>query len=875
MPSKMLQHFNQTTERIDRYMDRVREFSEDLAKGGYGGMPAALSSDDVSSAGLQGSGRERHAEQYKHNTGWVFASIRVKALRIARQPFRMAQFLQRRTMNHRQTAQRQFQIAAIRSKAPGHYKSMAEDMELVEQHELLDAMNDPNPMMVRWSLMFVTVASLELTGKAHWWLVKDKKTGKLQIYPLPSHWISPVHDKDGLFSKWTITPPGSFEGYSVPGEEIVYFSYPDPSDPSGALSPLSAQSRAVLTDENISEAQRRAFINSVWPGLAIIIGKLPDEKVAGIANTEHARPVLAEWQREQILSAFKRRMQGLYRINEPMILDGMVQDVKQLTVSNKEMDFLQSGRATKARITQGTVGVNPISMGEIEGANRASAAIADHHLVANSVNPTIELMSQCMTAWLGPRYEQGNKKYVLYIEECSANDPEMDLQRFRFGKESGAISVNHIRQELFGLPPVHGGDVALVPAGLQIVNLVPTSEPDPGKPLLEGGYGSQPPVAEEEAEDIAEEPEEDADADEEASTWTWRKSRPARFVCQKMYLTRDDYSDLWLRTQSAQEKMLDNALRAFFKGIFAEVKKKARELARDNALTPQAVAAVIDPQEFNERLRAAGFVAVKRVVEQGAAQEFLLHKPQTRAAILSFLKAKRKVKPVAPSAVQGVLNDLPQNVRDSITQFVQGLFKQPYWQDMGTNARREIITTIERGLTEGLSNEQIAKDLAGRLDDMGEVRAMRAARTESTGALNYGQQVVREQLAEEGIVKGKEWLSIIDQDTRGTHADADGQQVGVNDKFLVGGQACDYPGDTVLSVEERVNCRCASTSVLDVDERSPKRLRLKAREVLLPKSEKAVTVHVHNSLVGLPQQEDTSHRHAYVSDGLGGLYCLK
>jgi hypothetical protein len=52
------------------------------------------------------------------------------------------------------------------------------------------------------------------------------------------------------------------------------------------------------------------------------------------------------------------------------------------------------------------------------------------------------------------------------------------------------------------------------------------------------------------------------------------------------------------------------------------------------------------------------------------------------------------------------------------------------------------------------------------------------------------------------------WNAMDDDRTRDAHADADGQEVGVDEAFDVGGEELMYPGDPAGSDENTLNCRC-------------------------------------------------------------------
>lgn len=84
-------------------------------------------------------------------------------------------------------------------------------------------------------------------------------------------------------------------------------------------------------------------------------------------------------------------------------------------------------------------------------------------------------------------------------------------------------------------------------------------------------------------------------------------------------------------------------------------------------------------------------------------------------------------------------------------------------------------------------------------------RATLIARTESTGAYNYGALTAFDQ---EGV-KCKRWLATSDSRTRPTHRVADGQVVRLRSAFTVGGYSMQMPGSPSAPPDEVCNCRCS------------------------------------------------------------------
>src|SRR5262249_50026411 len=135
-------------------------------------------SDELLAAGPAGALTTRHDlsrahEQLLHFKGWVYAAVRPIAQRIAGQPLHV-----RRVNASRELGTRHHLPQSIKALTGG------QDVDVDPNHELAKLFADPNPLAVAWSLMFVTVASLEITGRQLLWF-PDRKA----IWPVPTSWI--------------------------------------------------------------------------------------------------------------------------------------------------------------------------------------------------------------------------------------------------------------------------------------------------------------------------------------------------------------------------------------------------------------------------------------------------------------------------------------------------------------------------------------------------------------------------------------------------------------------------------------------------------------------------------------------------------------
>lgn len=400
----------------------------------------------VASGPAFGSGSpslSRASEQSERYRGWVYASVRAIADRTAGRPVRVARKARGRKP---EGGRKEFDTA------PGFVKSMNVGLDVIESHPLLDAIQDPNELLVGWSLMYVTSAMLELNGLAYWWLTATPD-GKPQIWPLPAAWVRPIHG-ERLFASYEVRPANTGAEFTVHGDDMVRFAFPDPRDPIfGVSSPLQAQALAVDADEHLQRSQSAAFVNGINPGVVLRAGPAVTNGGVGMTGVPMQKAALTAEQRQTLIRAIKNAYRGVHRNGEPIILDGLIEDVFRITNTPREMDYLKSGQSTKARITQG-FGVNPIILGEIEGANRASSVEAERHL-CGVINPKLALMSQCITQWLGPRF---GPDLVVWIEELRPNDPESERADMALLASHRAVTVNELRAWK-GLPPIKGGDV--------------------------------------------------------------------------------------------------------------------------------------------------------------------------------------------------------------------------------------------------------------------------------------------------------------------------------------------------------------------------------------------------------------------------------
>ncbi len=158
--------------------------------------------------------------------------------------------------------------------------------------------------------------------------------------------------------------------------------------------------------------------------------------------------------------------------------------------------------------------------------------------------------------------------------------------------------------------------------------------------------------------------------------------------------------------------------------------------------------------------------------------------------------------------------ELPDWLREAAQDYILETFQQDYWTRINETTRNDIELTLWRAIEEGLSIRDIRDEIMeSHGGQYSRARATNVARTETTSALNSGHvEGIRRAYEGTGLEPAKEWLSLLGTTTRPEHAEADGQTVGVDEDFTVGGEACSFPGDYRLSPAMRCQCQCTTVS---------------------------------------------------------------
>lgn len=421
-----------------------------------GGMAASRQSN------MFGGSGSRDAQSYSYFRQTVYACVNFIAKRLAGQPWSAGE-LTNAERDDKKPPKKSYELSLrqpwmkhtvakslLRRNAPN------QDLDVFQSHAILDTIDRPNPLQRRSEFMYMSVASLLLTGVCYWvgGKVKGKKTpndkqaegDKIEVWAIPSHLVTPLHT-DGLFSAYKIKMSAQdTAGIEIPAANVARTYIPDPSDITGVFSPLNACIRAIRTDDHVQGSQEGLFARGLMPHVGVVIGEVATQQFA---------PILSGAQRHQIERMIIELYNRTTNDGMPAIFDGMIKDIKRLDPMPREMDWKVSGEIVRDRILR-AYGISLLLLGDTQGGNRAQAVMAEENAAANVFNPLADTFTETACEWLAPMFEPENTtgRIWVWINPFKAHDEEMTQREWDTARKNSDVDRNEYRAERLGLPPL-------------------------------------------------------------------------------------------------------------------------------------------------------------------------------------------------------------------------------------------------------------------------------------------------------------------------------------------------------------------------------------------------------------------------------------
>jgi HK97 family phage portal protein len=645
----------------------------------------------------------------------------------------------------------------------------------IKDHEILDLLYKPNPMqgyaafIEEFISYYVLAGNSYIEGKPNE-LNKDLepfKDATKELWVVPPYVMSVLKGTRGLPLGYKLTAQGKelvFPVDQVEGKSrIMHMKTFHPTDLWIGMAPMEAAAYAVDVHNEASQWNYSLLKNSASPSGTIEI----DMEMNGEGT-------LTNTQRSQLKQEIKELYSGSANMGRPMVLErGM--KYTPISFNMRDLDFI-SGKNLNSREISLVFGVPEQLVGVPESQKYDNNMQAKTALYTDTVIPMMDCLVDQLNNWLVPHWNDPSLYLQLDVDNVQALEP---LREAKWNQVQNAtfLTTNEKREKTgyddYDQTAKDPGDKILVNAGLVALEFV-TGDPSEDDDLNDD-------------EDFTGDPPED---DDDEKGFEFELKGPAESRAR------------WLKINGMRrkfERSLSLQLRHAFRKEMKDMIEAFETLdANDEKLMEFVVNQVLDDnQEVFEKIMTKNmFAAMKEfgadILSLRKDKRLEIEKKDARTKFDSFLKLF-----------------IEKHVGENITK-IKGVTKRRVMEVV----RKELETGL---ITEGVGAPEIAKQIQKKIkskyDDFSKARAMTIARTETGIASSVASRKSANFLSKEtGIQLMKEWVAVKDDRTRDSHRHMDGEQVEMEELFLVptekGIVAMEGPHDPNGPPGEVINCRC-------------------------------------------------------------------
>jgi HK97 family phage portal protein len=261
------------------------------------------------------------------------------------------------------------------------YELDGEQKRPIDNHPLEHLLAHPNPFMSRFDLLEQTLAMLELTGSAFWFLSGDANGLPSEIWPMRPDRVGVVADAKAYIGGYVYEVGG--QRVTLDPAEVVHFRRWNPTDDFAGMGTVTAARSAIETDRAMARWNRAAFGQDYG---------VP----AGIVNI-----------REYVSDADFERIQHEWRNSygdgqrRTAFVRGGTLEWHGIGLHHAELEFLRGRQAQRDEI----LAAFGIPLGLIDAnATEANATVAERQFVNRTLWPKLVRLADKLTTDLLPFY---------------------------------------------------------------------------------------------------------------------------------------------------------------------------------------------------------------------------------------------------------------------------------------------------------------------------------------------------------------------------------------------------------------------------------------------------------------------------------------
>ena len=656
-------------------------------------------------------------------------------------------------------------------------KTSRKQREEIEDHEILDLIDNPNPFQGKEAFFKQWAAYFLLKGDSYMESVNatmNFNAPPMELWNLRPDRMQIIPSVLGIPAAYQYVVGSNKVTYEVDAlgrSNVMHTKSFNPLNDFYGQSPLESAAYEIDQHNEGNVWNLGTLQNSARPSGALVY----DSKT-GLGGTE-----LTKEQRELLKQELKDAYSGSSNARKPMLLEGGL-DWKEMGMSPVDMDYINSKSTTQKDIAL-AFGVPGQIVGVKDSQTFANFEQAKLAMYVDTVMPLAKLLRGQLNMWLVPKYGEGME---LDIDEDGIDAlAPLRKEKWEQVRQSDWLTTNEKRE------------------ATKYGRYEPDTEDAADKIFI---TSSMIPI-EVAASDFDTEPLTDTED-----------------------LVGDDSGDNGKGLITYLEGKQFNISTESGKRRFWREQNRKRNLF-EKRFAAQVAAAFINEKE--ELLNAMEGV-------NPSLAEFVIASTLEETSKVMGGVLKQNIEAVARSFGEDVLSigksyspdfetkDAETRFEQNLSSFVEEETARQIKLIYGTTRKRVVKAVKEEvalALEEGTAGEvALQKAIEKTYTSFTPARSRTIARTEVHNASNYASREAAKQLRIPNMKK--EWITAVDERTRGmkpkdttNHVAMNGEKVGVNEKFEVpstdGTDVMDGPGDPNAPADQIINCRCVTTYVVE------------------------------------------------------------
>ena len=334
----------------------------------------------------------------------------------------------------------------------------------------------PNDMQGQMEFWYLIVADLLSTGDAYIHPLKDQQyldesqpldrlrnaidrcrmTDVHQLLRLNSAMMEavPSEEEDKILEGYAMVSDNMAVGF-LP-EEVVHIKLPNPSNPFYGLSPVVAVMKKVLLDRYTDEHHIRFYKQGARLGGAIETTKK-----------------LTKEQMNRLSATFEAKFTGKRQHHRTLILpEGMKYNT--IEVSPVDTALIEFSKTNKEPILS-AYNLPPIKVGLLDGATFANALIQNKTYYVDTIMPLTCLIEQAINRSDSIIKNTRDMRFRFDFSQIEALQEDFKAKsEMALGMLKSGATINEVREKVWELPPIEGGDVtpAMPHSGTDLTSLL-------------------------------------------------------------------------------------------------------------------------------------------------------------------------------------------------------------------------------------------------------------------------------------------------------------------------------------------------------------------------------------------------------------------